>query len=248
MCPEESQNGGDVKKKSLLLKYRDYNSFLLAVLFLLLSGCQAETVHSRKPSVTKVSITRLAVVPFRVIAPSDREAAMLSCPVCGEAFQADRETPPEAEAAVQNLVLQNLRQRQITVITPEETRDAYSRAIFAHQGRQAEALQALGKEAGAEAVLVGYIFRYRERQGRWYSADKPASVTFEFHLLRVSDAAIIWSGSFDRTQASLMENLSQFSFFYRWGFKWVTARELSEEGVREIMKTFPDSDNLKVTR
>ncbi len=90
-----------------------------------------------------------------------------------------------------------------------------------------------------DAILVGYVFRYRERMGYPYSVEKPASVAFDLHLVRVKDGVIVWRGAFDRTQTSLMENIFQLSSFFSWGGKWVTAKELSAVGLAAILKTFP---------
>jgi hypothetical protein len=36
-----------------------------------------------------------------------------------------------------------------------------------------------------------------------------------------------------------MEDLFQFSSFYRGKGRWVTAEELTEEGLEQVLKTFP---------
>jgi hypothetical protein len=59
------------------------------------------------------------------------------------------------------------------------------------------------------------------------------------HLLRVSDGASLWSGTYDKTQHSLMENLYEATIFFRGGGKWITAKELSTVGVKSLLKTFP---------
>jgi hypothetical protein len=101
-------------------------------------------------------------------------------------------------------------------------------------------LRKVGKELEADGVIMGYVYRYRERKGYPYSVEKPASVAFGIYLIRVSDGALVWKGIFDRTQGSLMENILQVSSFLKHGGKWLTAEELSEVGVDKILKTFPD--------
>jgi hypothetical protein len=83
------------------------------------------------------------------------------------------------------------------------------------------------------------VFRYQEREGTSYSVKKPASVAFEVHLIRGSDGVQVWRGTFDRTQRTLMENILQLSSFFRQKGRWATAKELAEEGMDEILKTFP---------
>ena len=91
----------------------------------------------------------------------------------------------------------------------------------------------------ADGIVVGYVYRFRERKGYPYSVKRPASVAFEIHLVRVKDGAIVWRGNFDKTQTSLMENLLQMSWFFREGGQWVTAEELAREGVERLLDTYP---------
>jgi hypothetical protein len=102
-----------------------------------------------------------------------------------------------------------------------------------------EVLRRVGSELGAEGVVAGYVYRFRERKGVSYTVEQPASVAFEIHLLRVSDGALVWRGTFDKTQSSLMENLLQYASFFRGKGKWVTAEELTGEGIEQVLKTFP---------
>jgi hypothetical protein len=72
-----------------------------------------------------------------------------------------------------------------------------------------------------------------------FSAERPASVAFEIHLLNVKDGSTIWRGVFDKTQKSLMEDVFQASSFFKGGGKWLTANQLAKQGIDEIFKTFP---------
>jgi hypothetical protein len=97
----------------------------------------------------------------------------------------------------------------------------------------------VGRELGADVLAVGYVYRYTERVGYEYSSEHPASVSFEIHLIKTIDGSIIWRGFFDKTQKSLMEDVFQISSFVRGGGKWMTARQLTEQGMIKIFKTFP---------
>ncbi|MGB5219293.1 MAG: hypothetical protein WBN66_13470, partial [Smithella sp.] len=61
--------------------------------------------------------------------------------------------------------------------------------------------------------------------------------------VKAADGDIIWQGYFDKTQKSLMENILDISSFFKGGAKWVTARQLTEQGMDKIFKTFPDFQN-----
>ncbi len=100
-------------------------------------------------------------------------------------------------------------------------------------------LREVGSELDVPAVVVGHLYRFRERKGVAYTVEQPASVAFDLHMVRVSDGVIVWRGQFDKTQGSLMENLLQIAAFVREKGRWVTAEELAEEGMEEVLQTFP---------
>jgi hypothetical protein len=102
-----------------------------------------------------------------------------------------------------------------------------------------EAAATVGQALEVDGVVAGYVSCFRERVGYKYSAEKPASVTFGVYLIRVSDGEMVWGNIYDKTQQSLSENVLQASTFFSRGLKWVTAQELAEDGVDEMLKTFP---------
>ncbi len=187
-----------------------------------------------------VDLPRLAVLPFENKIPGEESAKSTICPICGAVFYTDGNTVAEGTVALEDLFAKRLKDyKQFTLIDSERSAGVYHRVVKSSQGLSTETLQHLGRELGADGVLVGYLFRYRERMGYWYSVKKPASVAFDVHLIRVSDGRMVWRATFDRTQSSLMENVSQLSSFLHWGAKWLTAQELSEEGVGEILDAYP---------
>lgn len=188
----------------------------------------------------KGGLSRLAVLPFREIAPKNATLKTVSCPLCAAVFHAEK-FPQASVTAVEDVFLERLRgYDNRTLIAPENAGEVYRRvAASLSKATLPEILKKTGAELGVDGVLVGYVYRFRERQGYPYSVKKPASVAFDVHLVRVSDGLIVWRASFDKTQSSLMENLFQLFSFYKLGGKWVTARELADEGVTEMLKTFP---------
>jgi hypothetical protein len=46
-------------------------------------------------------------------------------------------------------------------------------------------------------IFVGVLFRYEERIGSSIGAEKPASVGFDVHLIRMKDEKMVWIGKFD---------------------------------------------------
>jgi hypothetical protein len=103
----------------------------------------------------------------------------------------------------------------------------------------------LGKTLNVDFIFVGYIFRFEERIGSHIGAEKPASVGFDVHLIRLRDKKIVWDGKFDETQRPLSENLFKIGSFMRRKASWLTAEELSSVGMDEMLKRFPGPKELE---
>ena len=56
-------------------------------------------------------------------------------------------------------------------------------------------------------MLLGKVYRYRERQGGELGSTGAASVGFELSLHAAPDARVLWTGRFDHTQKALSEDL-----------------------------------------
>jgi len=102
----------------------------------------------------------------------------------------------------------------------------------------------LGKSLNMDFVFVGYLFRFVERIGSHWGAERPASVGFDIHLIRLRDEKMVWEGRFDETQ-KLSENLLKMGSFVRRKASWLTAEELSSVGMDEMLKRFPGPKELE---
>lgn len=229
-------------KRLFFLFFRAAGRFAIVLLVLpvFLSCHYMEGLSVTMSPEGKSVLNRLAVLPFREITPEDATLKTVSCPLCAAVFHAEK-FPQASVTAVEGIFLERLhRYSELTLIAPENAGEVYRRVATSLSGVPlTEILKRTGVELGVDGVIVGYVYRFRERQGYPYSVKKPASVAFDVHLVRVSDGLVLWRASFDKTQSSLMENLFQLSSFFKQGGKWVTARELADEGVAEMLKTFP---------
>lgn len=232
--------GVDVIKKKSFLRRWFFGLQILCLLTLFL-GCHYRQDPGIPAQEGKVVFDRIAVVPFQQIFPEETGSGGVRCPVCGSVFTAMK-AAGRPEAVVEDRFLEQLEKRKpkFSIIAGERAAGVYRQ--ISTSSLKAPLMQVLcdvGRELGAEGVVTGYVYRFRERKGEAYSVEQPASVTFEIHLTRVEDGALIWRGAFDRTQSSLMENLFQVLSFYREKGRWVTAEELADEGLEQILKTFP---------
>ncbi len=98
----------------------------------------------------------------------------------------------------------------------------------------------VGRSLGADAVLGGFIYRFKNRIGRDYGVDDAASVAFDLHLIRVLDGRIQWSGRVDETQQPLSSNLFKIGKFVSRGGKWVTSHEMAQGELKALISDMPE--------
>ena len=99
--------------------------------------------------------------------------------------------------------------------------------------------QKTGAALQAQYVVLGNVWRFKERRGTALSAESPASVAFTIYLLNVESGKIVWRATFEKTQQALSDNLLSASDFFKQGAKWLTEDELARFGIKHILKKFP---------
>lgn len=188
----------------------------------------------------KLVFQRLAIAPFQQTTPEQIDINAADCSQCVFFARAEG-LPDRPEAIIEQIFVEKLNAGYKTSIIPSDrVAGMYERYIGAFDKVTPLAvLKKVGTDLEVDGIVFGYVYRFRERQGTPYAAVKPASVAFEIYLFRVGDAALVWKGHFDKTQTSLMENVLQASAFLKGGGRWVTAKELSEGGMDNIMTNFP---------
>ena len=183
---------------------------------------------------------RIAVISFQPLIPLEKQGNTVICPLCGIGYSSGK-ILKGSEKIVEDVFVEKLHElKAVKLIPPDKVQGVYKRiASESLKEPLLNILKKVGHELGADVLVVGYVYRYIERDGYNYSAEHPASVFFEIHLIKTSDGSIIWRGLFDKTQKSLMEDVFQISSFFKGGGKWMTARQLTKQGMDEIFKTFP---------
>ncbi|MDX9746376.1 MAG: hypothetical protein WCX84_01780 [Syntrophales bacterium] len=209
---------------------------ILGIIFLF--GC-AGAVSSLSSSSSGAGMTykRIAVLRFTQANPADTIDKLMPSDI---ALQGERDVD-SPEKIVETIFLTRLGENRDTEIIPvEETEGVYRQLTTKTiSPKEIELIGQLGKALKVDAIVVGYVYRYMERVGTSYAVEKPASVAFEIHLIDVKAGIRTWRATFDKTQRSLMENLFNFRFFVKDRGRWITARELAEEGIDQVMQNFP---------
>ncbi|HMK77371.1 MAG TPA: hypothetical protein VK568_14480 [Thermodesulfobacteriota bacterium] len=189
---------------------------------------------------------RLAVLPFFFERLNNQARGTVLCPLCKGVF----ETSPVPSAAViylSRLLYQKMDALDRFGITPVEKMEETLTPTMKEQFEEKPfptAVQ-IGKELGVDFIMVAYLFRFEQRIGSRIGAEKPASVGFDVHLIRLRDEKIVWIGKFDETQRPLSENLLNIGSFFRRKASWLTAEELSSVGMDEMLKKLPGAKELE---
>jgi len=208
--------------------------FLAAAVFF-----SSDAGADEKRQAVDVAATRIAVFPFRALV-AEEGTATVTCPVCSTGFSPGR-ILPGAEKIVEAVLIEALREyKNIEIISAEKSEGVFKRTeTESLKSNLLNVCKKSGRELEADYVVVGFVFRYVERIGYDYSAEKPASVGFDVHVLPIKDGGSLWHGVFDKTQKSLMEDAFQISSFFKGGGKWLTVRQLTRQGMEEVLKKIP---------
>ncbi|ACL04769.1 conserved hypothetical protein [Desulfatibacillum aliphaticivorans] len=193
------------------------------------------------PTANAEGIKTVLVLPFVDMAELYGPDEGVRSPISGQAF----ETGPVEEGACLYMTQQMFTfLEEKTGFTPipfedaegvlEEVMNAHNSIILSRQ-----MVCEVGQRMGVDGVAAGHVYRFRNRVGKAFSVDTPASVAFDVHLLQVSQQKILWSGRYDETQKALSDNLFDFSKFIKRGGAWVTAEKLAAGGLDKALETFP---------
>jgi hypothetical protein len=183
---------------------------------------------------------RMAIISFQPLIPEEGQGNAVICPLSGIGYSCGK-ILEGSEKIVEEVFVDKLHElKEIELMPSDKVQGVYKRiASESLKEPLLNILRKAGRELGADVLAVGYVYRYTEREGYSYSVKHPASVFFEIHLIKTIDGSIIWRGFFDKTQKSLMEDVFQISSFFKGGGKWMTARQLTEQGMNKIFETFP---------
>ena len=126
------------------------------------------------------------------------------------------------------------------LVAPDQASTVYSKLLSSEPVlTDAEIFQRVGRGFSADAVLTGYLYRWREREGADFAVSRAASVAFDLCLISTLDGAVLWKDGFEKTQKSLSENLFDFSTFLKSKGRWMRAKELAAVGLAELVENLP---------
>ena len=250
-----------LKSSGILCRQRGRFALLshgICILTLGLIGCAPNTVTVKTHSnFSPLLIKTVGVIPFTAVLGSPwvyQSFGELSPPDVGSSrirqlFEgmtgpiphrphATRESVPSgAKEKITDMVYVNLRLRPgLKTISPNEITKVLSKKNLKLSKSQNQWLaQELGKELSLDAVIVGRVRVFRERDGQKFAAI-PAAVGFDVQVINAQDGTSVWAGDFFEEQKPFTKD---FKGMLERGGKWVTAEELARSGVKRVMQRLP---------
>jgi len=229
----------NVFKKSRLFLW------LWIIAYALLNGaCHIQgTKVSDKGKMPRPVINKVVVMGFRAAMSQGEKSDVFQDPLSGGIYMAEPVSHDVVKKMTAFLFDSLVAEKKYILIPPGQAKGAFSNIVDLDRNMAistVKIIQEVGKTFGANAVLIGYISRWREREGSDYAINRPASVAFDLNLVSPADGTVLWRGRFDKTQRSLFENLFDFSTFKEGGGRWMTADKLAMCGLKKLLTEMPE--------
>lgn len=209
---------------------------LTALLVMPCSSCHSrkEQAPQERPPLPKIE--KMVVVGFLPAMSQWDEPNMVRSPISGAIFYGAPVTEQAVNSLTASLFDRIVKEKRFELISPGQARGVYSSLKLSDVvGNEMEIIKKIGQAFSAEGMLIGYLYRYRERVGTDYAVDRPASVAFELSLIGPQNGIVFWRGRFDKTQQHLTQNVFDMDTFMRGQGRWMTAERLAEIGLENVL-------------
>ncbi len=195
----------------------------IAIVALTIAGCAQNLVQVRDggPGTGEpLVLSRVAVAPFRA-APRAGAPAL----------------PADATSLVASYVAEGFATRGVDTIPSSDVGQALGSDEI---GADLRAAIAVARDKfGADALIAGTVYRFRNRDGQAMGSVNPSSVGFEVKIYRAADGKLLWSAIFDHTQVALGANALTAAQYPGGGTRWLTSEELARWGAQRLVNEVP---------
>jgi curli biogenesis system outer membrane secretion channel CsgG len=193
-----------------------------------------------QPNGVLTGTEHVLVLPYKNLAWLYGESVNVRSPLTGKVFM----TGPVAEGAdrlLTDMLLDALRQETRFQTVSSSEAPGVLDALQSSSDAQRSPLKSLaqtGRMLNADLVFQGYVYRYKDRVGKDFSAESAASVAFDLYLIDSRAQKVVWAAYLDETQQALADDLRFIGTFFRRGARWITADEMASEAMTEMFKGF----------
>lgn len=222
---------------------------LLAAAFILLSvnpiNGSVETDHSssKNADLSTLEFKRIAVMPFlvgKLESPEKPVEKPLSQPL--KQLNIDAVNLAEGADRVMTRLVNDVMKIRFAdqMVSMEEAASVYADVIRDQTLDTPRKLsQKFGENLQADLVVVGTIWRFREKGAVKEISESPASVAFAVYLIEVASGKRLWRNAFDGTQKTLSEDVLGGLKQIKMGLRWLSVNELARYGVKSVFRKFP---------
>jgi hypothetical protein len=226
--------------KKGLRNYYIVSCLLILIFASFVQSCSFLSGHVTQDKKRPARIGKIVVLGFRPAMSQGREPGIIRSPFSGTVFMAQPIQDDVPDKMTSKMFDRIQEGERYEIIGPNQAKGAFASIVSSDQGiSDREVFGKIGQSFSADAVIVGSIYRWREREGTNYSVSSPASVAFDLYLIEPRTRSILWGDKFDKTQKSLSENILDVGTFLKGKGRWMTAAELAELGLTELLNKSP---------
>jgi len=200
--------------------------------------------QAQEPQET-VYFERIAVAPFLVgrqpLRMEEGQDEVMICTI-SEICVNVPSLPPEAGPVLTRIAYEQLHSRFAPhIVELDQSRAAYAQIrIDAQQDTLRTVARKSGELLDADYILIGTVWRYRDRGAIDAIAGSPASVAFAVYLVRADSGELMWQQTYEGTQRPVTSNLFEARKRLKMGLAWLSVEELARHGMGEALAQFPD--------
>ncbi|PID77236.1 MAG: hypothetical protein CSB24_02355 [Deltaproteobacteria bacterium] len=209
----------------MVIKMNRYLTAVILLMFFILPSCSAKIAQNQPENEAPPPECILVLPTFAPAAESSRAANHQKA---GELQSGAR--------FIDSVLGEELGSNQAVKMVNKSQYDASLAEI---KGGRFGLLRSLGKSFDCQAALYTTVIRFRQRDGGNYGVNSPASAAFEMKLVDTASGRLLWAGTFNETQQSVLSNLFSLKKAGERGFKWITVEELVRQGIRKKLAGCP---------
>ena len=221
---------------------RYYLPLLTFFCLLMSGGCHGDRAQIPSKSPSRPEIKRVVILGFQVARAEGEAPDLVQNPITGTTFMSYPVPQNVARWLTDKLFEMLQTDKRWHLIPLDQAKgvvDSIVRSDTKMEMHPLKMVREVGKTLGADAVLIGQVYRWQDRVGTDFGIQKPASVAFDLSLVRPADGAILWRGNYDETQKSLFEDLFDWSTYIKSDGRWLTAKKLAAFGLEKLLAQMP---------
>jgi hypothetical protein len=192
---------------------------------LMLLSCSSTGLGNKQVEAPLVPLSCIAVLPAGTSVEQDQNIS----------YERAQSLEKGARFATSVMTAELRGKPKVMILTSEQVSSAVSEVSGGITGTVA----ALGRRLNCDAVLLTTVRRFDQRQGTELAAESPAVVNFDMSLRHAESGAVLWSADFKETQESFLSNIFSNNKMRSQGFRWLTAEQLMEQGIKERLASCP---------